>query len=85
VEGHVVMSAPERNRKTVFEMVQRGTWTLVDAAVHLTMSYRQCHRSYQRYRHEGDAGLVHKSRGRRSNRQTDPAMQQAILQRYDER
>jgi transposase len=68
----------------VFEMVQRGTWTLVDAAEHLAMSYRQCRRSYQRYRHEGDAGLVHKSRGRRSNRQTDPATRAAILERYEE-
>ncbi|MDP2949662.1 MAG: integrase, partial [Chloroflexota bacterium] len=29
-------------------------------------------------------GLVHQSRGRRSNRQTDPDVRQAILQRYDE-
>lgn len=78
------MSIKERNRKGAFDMVGRGAWTLVDAAEHLGLSYRNCRKSYQRYRREGDAGLVHQSRGRRSNRQTDPDVRQAILQRYDE-
>ena len=84
MEGHLLMSAKERNRKATFEMVARGAWKLVDAAEHLEVSYRQCSRSYQRYRREGDAGLVHQSRGQHSNRQTDPAVRQAILQRYKE-
>lgn len=85
MEGHLLMSAKERNRKAAFEMVARGAWKLVDAAAHLGLSYRHCSRSYQRYRRAGDAGLVHQSRGQRSNRQTDPAVRQAILQRYEER
>ena len=85
MEGHLLMSAKERNRKAAFEMVARGAWTLVDAAEHLELSYRQCRRAYQRYRRDGDAGLVHQSRGRRSNRQTDPGVRQAILERYTER
>ena len=84
LEGHLLMSAKERSRKAAFDMVGRGAWTLVDAGEHLGLSYRHCRRSYQRYRREGDAGLVHRSRGRRSNRQADPCVRQAILQRYDE-
>lgn len=84
LEGHLLMSAKERDRKAVFEMVRRGTWSLVEASKHLGLSYRQCKRSYQRYQREGDAGLVHQSRGRRSNRRTDPSVREAILGRYDE-
>lgn len=84
MEGHLLMSTKERNRKASFDMVGRGAWTLVDVGKHLGLSYRQCRRSYQRYRREGDAGLVHRSRGRRSNRQTDPSVREAILRRYDE-
>lgn len=84
MEGHLLMSAKERNWKAVFEMVRLGTWTLVEGGKHLGLSYRQCRRSYRRYRREGDAGLVHRSRGRRSNRRTDPSVREAILGRYDE-
>jgi len=84
LEGHLLMSAKERDRKAVFEMVKLGTWTLAGASKHLGLSYRQCRRSYRRYQRGGDAGLVHQSRGRRSNRQSDPGVRQAILQRYDE-
>ncbi|HLC30593.1 MAG TPA: ISNCY family transposase [Dehalococcoidia bacterium] len=84
MKGHLLMSEKERRRKAVFDMVALGAWTLVEATEHLGLSYRQCRRSYQRYRQEGDAGLVHRSRGRRSNRQTDPGVREAILHRYDE-
>lgn len=83
MEGHLVMSVKERDRKAVFEMVRLGSWSLVEASKHLGLSYRQCKRSYRRYRQEGDGGLVHRSRGKRSNRQTDPAVREAILRRYD--
>lgn len=84
MEGHLLMSTKERSRKAAFDMVGRGTWTLVEAGEHLGLSYRHCRRSYQRYRREGDAGLVHRSRGRGSNRQTNPRVKEAILHRYVE-
>lgn len=79
------MSEKERLRKGVFEVVRAGAWSLAEAAEHLKMSYRQCKRSYQRYVTEGDAGLVHRSRGRRSNRRKDDGLREAVLQRYEER
>ncbi len=84
MEGHLLMSKKERDRKAVFEMVRLGRWTLVEASKHLGLSYRQCKRSYRRYKREGDAGLIHRSRGTRSNRQADPCVREAILGRYDE-
>jgi transposase-like protein len=78
------MSEKELQRKGAFEMVRRGAWSLAEAARHLEQSYRQCHRSYKRYVTEGDAGLVHKSRGRQSNRAKDSQLRQAVLQRYEQ-
>lgn len=84
MEGHLLMSKKERNRKVALEMVRQGRWRLVDAAEHLGISYRQCSRWYKRYRLEGDAGIVHRSRGRRSNREKCPELRQAVMRRYDE-
>ena len=84
MEGHLVMSDKELQRKGSFEMVSYGVWSLAEAARHLKQSYRQCHRSYTRYVSEGDAGLVHKSRGRQSNRAKDSQIRQAILHRYEQ-
>lgn len=79
------MSRKELNRRGAFEMVRQGKWSLVDAAANQKISYRQCRRSYQRYLAEGDEGLIHKSRGRQSNRAKDSQLRQAVLQRYFER
>lgn len=82
MEGHFLMSDKELKRRGAFEMVSHGAWSLVDAASHLKLSYRQCRRSYKRYVAEGDAGLVHRSRGRPSNRAKDAGLRQNVLQRY---
>ena len=43
---------------------------------------RQVRRLIQRVRVEGDAGLVHRSRGRPSNRQRAPALKARVLRLY---
>lgn len=78
------MSEKERKRKGTYEIVRQGLWTLKEASEHLRMSYRQCRRSYRRFVVEGDAGLVHKARGRASNRGKEPAFREAVLKRYSE-
>lgn len=47
------------------------------------LSYRQAKRVYKKYLTQGDCGLVHKSRGRSSNRQH--AQREQIIARYKER
>jgi transposase len=81
--GHLVMSEKERLRKAVFEMVMQGRITVVVAAAQTGLSYRQAKRLYRRYKSEGDAGLVHKHRGRESNRQHPD--REKIVSRYKER
>lgn len=62
----LLMSAKERNAKVIFESVVLGHFTLKEASLRLKQSYRQTRRRYQRYRREGDLGLIHKSRGKKS-------------------
>ena len=68
MEGHLLMSAKERRRKSVFDRVQAGEMTMKTASEVLGLSCRHTRRSYKRFREEGDAGLVHRSRGRPSHR-----------------
>lgn len=81
--GNLVMSEKERLRKAVFEMVKQGRLTLVMAAKQCGLSYRQAKRVYKRYKEGGDKFLVHKSRGRESNRRHPH--RDKIIARYKER
>ena len=84
MEGHLVMSRKERERLKVFARVKRKELTLKEAGVLTELSYRHCRRAYQRYRKEGDRSLVHRGRGRSSNRGHDPTVKSAVLARYRE-
>ncbi|GAB4340768.1 MAG: hypothetical protein Kow0099_16990 [Candidatus Abyssubacteria bacterium] len=83
--GHLVMSEKERRRKVEFERVKEGRQTIKGASLRLGLSYRQCRRSYKRFCEEGDAGLVHRRRGQRSNRAKPEAFREAVLERCRER
>jgi hypothetical protein len=77
--GHLLMSAKERLRKSVFERVIAGHWSLADGSHQLGLSYRQCKRLYSRFRAQGDSGLVHLSRGRPSTRRRPQALREMVL------
>ena len=64
------MSRKERRRVDVFGRVQRGELTLRKAAELTGLSYRQTLRSFARFEELGDAGLCHRLRGKKSNRQS---------------
>src|SRR6185369_16327204 len=51
----------------------------------LGVSYRQVRRVWKRYQAAGDAGLVHRLRGRKSNRQGDAKLRKKVLKRYREK
>jgi len=84
-EGTLTMSGKERERLRVMGMVEGVKVKLREAAELLGVSYRQCKRIYRRYREEGDAGLIHRLRGRGSNRRKDPSLKRAVIARYEER
>ena len=48
------------------------------------VGYRQTKRIWRRYQDEGDAGLVHRLRGKPSARRKPPALRAQVLARYAE-
>lgn len=85
MEGHLLMSRKELERRSLFERVKRKELHLTEACELLGVSYRQVKRSYGRYVLEGDAGLVHRSRGQASNRGYPAALKGAALDYYAQR
>lgn len=79
------MTRKERKRLEVLSRVKRREVSLRKAAELLEVSYRQAKRVYQRYRVEQDAGLVHRLRGRPSNRGSDWKQRERVLVLYQER
>lgn len=78
------MSRKERDRLTIMAGVKRQELTLVQAGELMAVGYRQSKRIWRRYQAEGDAGLVHRLRGRPSARRKPPALRAQALARYAE-
>ena len=76
------MSRKERERMTIMAGVQEEELTLVQAAELMGVCYRQSKRIWQRYQAGGDAGLVHRLRGRPSARRKPPALRAQALALY---
>lgn len=79
------MSLKERRRLELFSRVQERAMTLWKASGLLGLSYRQAKRAFRRYRAEGDAGVVHRLRGRSSNRAAEPERKARVLRLYREK
>ncbi len=62
----LIMSKKELQCKSILNLVELRQITLLDASKRLYLSYRQTRRIYKRYLQQGDAGLVHRSRGKAS-------------------
>lgn len=75
------MSRKERSRLTILAGVKERELTLVQAAELSGLSYRQIKRVWRRYQDQGDAGLVHRLRGRPSPRRIAPQVRARILAR----
>lgn len=80
----ISMSVHERRRLEVFSRVRSGEMGLLEASEVLGLSYRQTKRVWRRYQQEGDLGLVHRGRGRPSNRQSQAGLKERALTLYQE-
>jgi transposase len=85
LKGHLLMSRKELERKKYLEEVVKKQLRAREMAEILKLSYRQVIRIVGRYRAEGDKGLVHRNRGKASNRAKPDTVREAILSRYQER
>lgn len=75
----LLMNAKERLRMKVLAGVADGSMSLSAAAARLGVSTRQMRRLRRRHAKDEDGGLVHKLRGKGSNRKTDPAVREKVL------
>ena len=78
----LTMSSKERQRSVILAQVAAGQMSRRDASKRLSLSARQLRRIIKRYKEAGDAGLIHRSRGRSSSRAIAPALKQKILALY---
>ncbi len=79
------MSAKERIRLDALARVTRREITVVEAAGLMRVSLRQARRLWKRFKLQGDQGLVHRARGRASNRRIPEELRDRIVARYQQR
>jgi len=75
----IELSARERERLKVLHEVEQGHLKQVEAAQRLRLSDRHVRRLQARLRQEGDRGILHRLRGRCSNRKIPEVLQQRAL------
>lgn len=78
----IEMSRRERDVLKVMAPVLEGQRTQVEAARLLRRSVRQVRRVQRRLEAEGDTGVIHRARGKPSNRRIDAALRQRVLAAY---
>ncbi len=79
------MSQKELKRLHVIHKVLEEKLKQIDAAHILGISDRQIRRIVKRAREEGDEGIMHKSRGRGSNRALPKKIKERVIKLYRER
>ena len=78
----IAMSQRERDRLKVMASVLAGRRTQAEAARLMDLSVRQVRRIERRLEQNGDAGIIHRQRGRPSHRAKDAQTRQAALDVY---
>jgi hypothetical protein len=81
----LTMSMSERQRLQVVARIKHGDITISEAAGSLRLSERQMYRVLARHKAQGDAGLIHRLRGRPSNQGYDQEVKAQVLRLYQER
>jgi len=82
--GLIAMTAQEARRLHVIQQVIERAVRQRHAAQLLGRSVRQVRRLVQRIRSDGPRGIVHRLRGRRSNRRHPEALRQRVVSLYQE-
>ena len=77
------MSRKERDRLKVVAAVAEGRLKQAEAAARVRLSVRQVRRILRRYEAEGDAGLVHRARGRPAANQVASEVVREIVTRLE--
>ncbi|HWR58244.1 MAG TPA: ISNCY family transposase [Thermodesulfovibrionales bacterium] len=81
-EDILVMSRKEARRLYVIRKVIEGEIKQVEAADMLSLSTRQIRRIVEKIQEAGDGGVIHKARGRESNRRKPEKLKEKIICLY---
>lgn len=81
----IALSQEERDRLHVLRELERGGLKQVTAAQRMKLSDRQVRRLLLRWREEGDRAVLHRLRGRPSNRKFAISFQRKVLARVGQR
>jgi transposase len=76
----IFMSERDLRRIEVLSEVRTGRRTVAAAAAVLAVSERQAHRLLAKYELDGGSGLIHKARGRTSNRRTNEGVRKYAVE-----
>ncbi|MBI5475902.1 MAG: helix-turn-helix domain-containing protein, partial [Ignavibacteriales bacterium] len=82
MEGILMMSQKELYRIQLIEQVAREEITIIESAKVLSLSERQMYRILRRYRTEGNKGVIHRLRGRASNRGYSRSIRKQVCKLY---
>jgi len=78
------MSNNERRRLVIMAEIKRGKLSVAAAGRLMGVCYRQAKRIWRRFRKQGDAGLVHRSRGKPGPRRKAAKLRRQVLARYQQ-
>jgi transposase len=81
-EGIIMATQEELRRLHIIQKVLEGGLKQVEAAEILSLSFRHLRRVVKRVRQEGPRGIVHRSRGRRSNRKIPDQFKDKVIKLY---
>jgi Helix-turn-helix domain len=81
----IELSTKERDRLKVLQQVEEGHLKRIEAARRLRLSDHQVRRLQSRLRAQGDGGIVHRLRGRRSNRKICEELARRAVQQLRQR
>src|SRR6476646_2464645 len=79
-KDRIEMSQRDRDMLKVMSLVLKGERTQIEAARLLGKSSRQVRRIRLRLKAEGDGAVIHRLRGKRSNRSVDESVKQSALE-----
>lgn len=85
MKGQIVMSSRELDKVKLISQVAEKKMSMEECSELLGITKRQGYRLLHRYRMEGEVGLIHKSRGRKSNHSCSLEHRREIIAIYRSR
>ena len=82
MEGILTMSQKESDRLTVISQIETSKLTVEKGSELLSISQRQLYRIIKRVKQQGAKGVIHKLRGKQSNRGYPKELKAEIIRIY---